>query len=272
MVIAVILGIFVVLPDGKALTAVERRTVRVMHYNLCGAAAVCPWNSGKSGSGTSIARLVNEAAAFKPDVVTVNEICLTQYAALKRRLARAGWTMDGTYASSQDNVPNCGSTGRFGSAVLSRTDVPDDQQLYHRFVHTGGETYTNDGRTVQVRRGLLCAETWFAGKRLTACTAHTYRRAPEQLREIRDRTEKFPKDVPVVIGGDLNLPPEDPALSYLTGGFLEADRADQEPTAEGWKIDYLFAQKRFFASGKGDAEKYPESDHALLRGWFKLKS
>lgn len=272
--IGLILGTFVVLRDGEGATGQDRRTLRIMHYNLCGAAAACPWNGGRSGTGTSVARLVEQAASFRPDVVTVNEICLTQYAELKRQLAEAGWAMDGTYASAQDNVPNCGDTGRFGSAVLSRTNVPDEQQLYYSFTHTGGETYTNAGRTVLVRRGMLCAETWFAGRRLTACTAHTYRGAPEQLREIRDWADdpvRFPKDVPIVIGGDLNLPPDAPALAFLTDRFGEADQADREPTADGSKIDYLFAEKRYFTPGWADVVTYRESDHALLKGWFTLR-
>ncbi|WP_338701572.1 endonuclease/exonuclease/phosphatase family protein [Streptomyces sp. Q6] len=269
-VLAVILGLFVAFPDGQGSAAAQRRTVRVLHYNLCGAAAVCPWNAGGSGSGTSIARLVKSAARFEPDVITVNEICLTQYAELKRKLARAGWTMDGTYASSQDNVPACGSSGRFGTAVLSRGDVPDGQQDYRRFAHTGGETYTNGGRTVLVRRGLLCAHTTVRGARLFACTAHTYSKAPEQLREIRDWTAGFPRGVPVVLGGDLNLPPDAPALSLLTNRFVEADHADGEHTVDGRKIDYLFAGKRHVRSSDADAVRYPESDHALLKGWFGL--
>ncbi|MFF2505752.1 endonuclease/exonuclease/phosphatase family protein [Streptomyces sp. NPDC058067] len=268
--IAVLLGTLFVLPGTKASSAQASRVVRVLQYNLCGAAAGCPWNAGGSGRGTSVARLVRSAVRSEPDIVTVNEICLTQYAALKEQLARAGWRMDGTYASSQDNVPACGRTGRFGSAVLSRGDVPDDRQDYRPFTHTGGETYTNGGRTVRVRRGLLCAHTRVHGERLVACTAHAYSKAPEQLREIRDWTAAFPRSVPVVLAGDLNLPPGAPALSQLTSRFREADHADDEPTAGGRKIDYLFAERRYVRSCGADAVKYPESDHALLEGTFRL--
>jgi endonuclease/exonuclease/phosphatase family metal-dependent hydrolase len=268
--IAVLLGTLFVLPREKASPAQASRVVRVLQYNLCGAAVGCPWNAGGSGRGTSVARLVQSAVRSEPDIVTVNEICLTQYEALKEQLARAGWRMDGTYASSQDNVPACGRTGRFGSAVLSRGDVPDDRQDYRPFTHTGGETYTNGGRTVLVHRGLLCAHTRVHGKRLVACTAHAYSKAPEQLREIKDWAAAFPRSVPVVLAGDLNLPPDAPALSQLTGRFTEADHADDEPTAGGRKIDYVFAERRYVRSSSADAVKYPESDHALLRGTFRL--
>lgn len=194
--------------------------LRVMQYNICGAAAGCPGNAGRSGAGTSVARAVSEAVHYRPDILTVNEICRSQYRELKKSLARAGWAMDGTYASAQDNVPNCGRDRRFGSAVLSRAPVPDDVHEYHAFTDTGGETYTNGGRTVTVRRGLLCAETSFRGRPLKACTAHAYAKASGQIREIRDWTADpafFPAGVPVVIAGDLNLQPNSPALAQLYG-------------------------------------------------------
>ncbi|WP_353945334.1 FG-GAP-like repeat-containing protein [Streptomyces sp. HUAS MG91] len=233
-------------------TAEARTTgpqLKVIHYNLCGAAYACPNNLGGTGEGTSVARLVTEASSYQPDIITVDEICLSQYAALKLQLTRAGWTMDGTYASSQDNVVNCGSDKRFGSAVLSRQDVPDDVQEYHAFVHTGDETYTNDGRTVEVKRGLLCANTSYDGRPLKACTAHTYAAAPEQLQEIADWTADpslFPVNTPVVLGADLNLQPNEGGLAHLydhthsskdataqpIGRFLEADETNPAWFAE----------------------------------------
>ncbi|MDX2404417.1 endonuclease/exonuclease/phosphatase family protein [Streptomyces microflavus] len=281
--------------------------VRVLHYNLCGAAAACPWNSGGSGPGTSVARVVGEASAFEPDLITLNEICATQYKALLEQLEDAGRRMHGTYASSQDNVPNCGPTGEFGTAVLSRGTIEAEGPDYRRFSSTGSETYTNGGRTVPVRRGLLCAPTRFAGKPLLACTAHTNAKAPEQLREIRDRLAEgpVPRETPVLLAGDLNLQPNEPALGFLyahasgvgdrpTGRFLEGDETDRawfsqgatggvvctggepercrngEPTAGERKIDYVFADTRHFSGGHSDARMFDESDHAMLTAVFTL--
>ncbi|MFE7459893.1 endonuclease/exonuclease/phosphatase family protein [Streptomyces sp. NPDC057554] len=279
--------------------------IRVLHYNLCGAAAVCPWNSGGSGPGTSVERVVKEASSFGPDLVTLNEVCATQYEALLEQLEEAGLRMHGTYASSQDNVPNCGPTGEFGTAVLSRAPIGPEEPDYLRFTRTGDETYTNGGRTVSVRRGLLCAPTLVAGEPLLACTAHTYARAPEQLREIRDRLaeDAVPAGTPVLLAGDLNLQPNEPALGYLyahpagdgdrpTGRFLEGDETDRkwfsqgstggvvctgsepercrngEPTAADRKIDYVFADTRHFSGGHSDARVFEESDHAMLTAVF----
>ncbi|WP_306318269.1 MULTISPECIES: VCBS repeat-containing protein [unclassified Streptomyces] len=229
--------------SGTAQAGTPAPQLKVIHYNLCGASYSCANNQGGTGAGTSVARLVGEAAAYRADVLTIDEICLSQYAALKAQLTQAGWTMDGTYASSQDNVVNCGSDKRFGSAVLSRQNVPDDIQEYHAFVNTGGETYTNDGRTVQVKRGMLCANTSFADRPLKACTAHTYAKEPRQLQEIAGWVADpalFPVNTPVVLGADLNLQPNEAALAHLydhthsgkdgsaqpTGRFLEADESN----------------------------------------------
>ncbi|MFI1249956.1 endonuclease/exonuclease/phosphatase family protein [Streptomyces anulatus] len=282
--------------------------VRVLHYNLCGAAAACPWNSGGSGPGTSVERVVKEAAALQPDLITLNEICATQYKALVAQLKDAGRRMYGTYASSQDNVPNCGPTGEFGTAVLSRGTIEPEGPDYRPFTRTGDETYTNAGRTVPVRRGLLCAPTRFAGKPLLACTAHTNAKAPEQLREIRDRLAEgsVARETPVLFAGDLNLQPNEPALGYLyahgsgddesAGRFLEGDETDRkwfsqgstggvvctgsepkrcrngEPTADDRKIDYVFADTRHFSGGRSDARLFEESDHAMVTAVFTLRA
>ncbi|MFF3634926.1 endonuclease/exonuclease/phosphatase family protein [Streptomyces sp. NPDC002250] len=268
--VAVLLMASCVVADRKGRAPSGQRVTRVLQYNLCGASADCPWNGGRSGPGTSVARLVEEVVRLRPDLATVNEICLTQYTWLKEQLVRSGWLMDGTYASSLDNVPACGETGRFGSAVLSRGDVPDGRQDYRRFTHTGGEVYTNGGRTVSVRRGLLCGHTRLDGQQIIACTAHAFAQAPEQLCEIRDRINEFPSAVPVVLGGDLNIPPGTPHLSCLTGRFTEADEGRAEPTADGRKIDYVFATRHHFAVQGVHVRKYPESDHAMLQGVFTL--
>ncbi|MEV4874722.1 endonuclease/exonuclease/phosphatase family protein [Streptomyces cyaneofuscatus] len=279
--------------------------VRVLHYNLCGAAAACPWNSGGSGPGTSVERVVKEASAFAPDLITLNEICATQYEALLEQLKGSGRPMHGTYASSQDNVPNCGPTGAFGTAVLSREAISPGGPGYRRFSRTGDETYANGGRTVSVRRGLLCAPTRAGGTPLLACTAHTYAKAPEQLREIADLLAEgpVPPETPVVLAGDLNLQPNEPALGFLyahapgpggrpAGRFLEGDETDRawfsqgstggvvctdgepercrngEPTAGERKIDYTFADTRHFSGGHSDAKVFGESDHAMVTAVF----
>ncbi|MGW1198175.1 endonuclease/exonuclease/phosphatase family protein [Streptomyces sp. NPDC002536] len=276
-------------PDAAPQARNTSPRIKVMHYNICGAAHLCSGkegNKGAYGPGSSIARVVGEAVAHTPDVISLNEICHSQYTALMRRLRAAGYVMDGTYASSQNNVVNCGTDQRYGSAVLSRQDVADDVQEYHAFRNTADETYTNGGRSVKVERGLLCANTWFAGRPLKACTAHANGKAPEQMREIRDWVEDpslFPPDIAVVIAGDMNLRPDSPAMADLyghahvlrdaaepPGRFVEADEEDRGTVPGGQKIDYVFADRRHFTEPGAVVEKFDESDHALYRASFTL--
>ncbi|MFF7815202.1 endonuclease/exonuclease/phosphatase family protein [Streptomyces sp. NPDC007945] len=242
------------------------REVSVLHYNMCGAATGCPWNAGRSGRGTSVARIVTEARSSRPDVITLNEVCATQYTALRERLAAAGAPMDGTFQGGLTNVPACGPSGRFGTAVLSREPIRDGAPEFRPFTDTGGETYRNAGRAEPVHRGLLCARTRHGGGPLTVCTAHTYAAVPGQLDEIRAWTadeSRFPPETPLIVAGDLNLPPDAPAVDRLRTRFLEADRTDA-PTADGRKIDYVFADRRHFGSGTTLVRDFPESDHAML--------
>ncbi|MFF5505359.1 endonuclease/exonuclease/phosphatase family protein [Streptomyces roseolus] len=242
------------------------REVSVLHYNMCGAANGCPWNAGGSGRGTSVARIVAEVRNSRPDVITLNEVCRSQFTALRERLAAAGTPMDGTFQGGLTNVPACGPSGRFGTAVLSREPVRDGPPEFRAFSDSGGETYHNAGRTEPVRRGLLCARTRQGGGPLTVCTAHTYAAAPGQLDEIRAWTadaSRFPAGTPLIVAGDLNLPPRAPAVDRLRARFLEADGTDR-PTADGRKIDYVFADRRHFASGTTLVRDFPESDHAML--------
>lgn len=201
-------------PRAQAATGAR---ITVLQYNLCGAS--CDNNDGGTGSGTSIARVVTEAVAEQPDIITLEEVCLTQYSTLRGLLAQNGYTMDGVYASIQDNAGRCGSDEHFGEAVLSRQDIPDSTgREFRPFAQTGGETYSWGGDVEPVHRGLLCANTSFDGGPLKACVAHAYSGEPEQLTEIHDwmaDPTAFPVDTPVILGADLNLQPNNAGLAEL---------------------------------------------------------
>ncbi|MFE4633262.1 endonuclease/exonuclease/phosphatase family protein [Streptomyces sp. NPDC056773] len=287
-------------PQGQEPGTGQEQQVRVMHYNMCGAAEGCPWNAGGSGSGTSIDRIVREAADFTPDVISLNEICKGQYQALLRRLDSLGNPMDGLFGEAQNNVGNCGSGGSFGAAVLVRKAAKKPVTENRRYSEDGGETYTGRGRTVAVRRGLLCLTTRLDdGRLLKACTTHANAMAPEQIAELREWTddeESFPQAVPTLIAGDLNQQPNAEAMTHLyESRFFEADDDNREwftkgstggvvcrpeetdrcrngaPTADERKIDYIFADARHFTRARPtEVTTFPESDHAMMKARFTL--
>ncbi|MFE2322462.1 endonuclease/exonuclease/phosphatase family protein [Streptomyces sp. NPDC059385] len=284
----------------QATPRAQDQEVRVMHYNMCGAAEGCPWNAGGSGSGTSVDRVLREAADFLPDVISLNEICQGQYQALRRKLDAMGTPMDGGFGEAQNNVDKCGNSGAFGAALLVRKAAKKPVTENRRYADTGDETYTGRGRTVEVRRGLLCLTTTLAGRPLKACTTHANAKSPNQIAELRewlDDEQSFPREVPTLIAGDLNQQPNSSALTYLyESRFFEADDNNKEwftkgstggvvcrpettdrcrngaPTAEERKIDYIFADAWHLTRAEPtQVTTFPESDHAMMKARFSLR-
>ncbi|MGW5847768.1 endonuclease/exonuclease/phosphatase family protein [Streptomyces sp. NPDC055254] len=274
--------------------------IRVMHYNVCGAASGCPWNAGGSGRGTSIERVVEQAKETSPDVISLNEVCQDQYQALRGKLALTGLPMDGAFAEAHDNVDNCGRSGSFGSAVLVRQSLGVAVPEHRPYTDTGGETYDGRGRAEEVHRGLLCVTTLFAGRPLKACTTHANATAPGQLEELRrwmDDESVLPEAIPTLIAGDLNHQPNTAAVAPLyESRFVEADEANRTwftkgstggvvckkadaqrcrngaPTTQGRKIDYVFADEAHFSLGEpAQVHAFPESDHAMIETKFHVR-
>lgn len=282
--------------------------LRVMQWNICGAAQTCS-NRGASGSGTSVARLAQEAQDRSPDLMSVNEICRSQYRELDTLLALRGWRMQGVYQEMHDNVASCGADGSYGLAVFSRERL-DAPARYRPFASTS-EEYVAQGRAEQVRRGVLCVPTTVHGRRVELCGAHSGTE-PEQLAEARRwfaDPALFPPELPVVFAGDLNQQPNEAPLGGLyahtrgekdtrdpDGRFLEADETDRSwfrqgaaggvtcdpaavtrcrngaPTSDdGRKIDYIFVTEAHFTSPTGRTTSFPESDHMLYEGTFRFR-
>jgi endonuclease/exonuclease/phosphatase family metal-dependent hydrolase len=258
-----------------------------------------------------VSRLVHETAARKPDVLSVNEVCRAQYDRLRHDLGAAGYVMHGAYAQMQRNVAACGDDTSFGTAVFSRqplTGTPDYRRYSDTGGETyegAGRT-----ETVR-RGLLCVDTTLADGDPLTACTSHAgtaFEQLDEVHRWFAD-PEKFPEDRPVVFAGDLNQQPNERSLSGIyahtrgendrrdpDGRFIEAAETDRKwfrlgasggvrcddpeaercrngpPTAaDGRKIDYVFATESHFTDPHGSLSTYPESDHALYEGTFRLR-
>ncbi|MFJ6796794.1 endonuclease/exonuclease/phosphatase family protein [Streptomyces sp. NPDC091268] len=282
--------------------------LRVMQWNICGAAQNCR-NRGATGAGSSVARLAEQVAARHPDLLSVNEICRSQFEALQRLVSIHGWRMEGSYAQMHDNVPACGNDSSYGLAVFSKEPLTGPPQ-YRPFGATS-EEYVAQGRAEQVRRGVLCVPTTVKYRRLLLCGAHAGTEA-EQLVEAEGwfaDAALFPPDLPVVFAGDLNEQPNEAPLAGIyshtrgekdtyepRGRFIEADESDREwfrqgaaggvrcdapratrcrngaPTADdGRKIDYIFATEADFTSPAGRTEDFPESDHVLYEGTFRFR-
>ncbi|MDJ0380247.1 endonuclease/exonuclease/phosphatase family protein [Streptomyces sp. G-G2] len=284
-------------------------SVVVLQWNICGAAHQCV-NHGGTGNGTSIARLVSEAALRQPDLLGVNEICRGQFQALEGLFKVRGVLLHGAYQEMHGNVPACGGDTSYGLAVFSRQELTGPP-VYRAFTDTDGETYQAEGRSEPVRRGLLCVPTRARGQRMTFCGAHAGT-AAGQLLEAHAwlaGPAAFPPAIPVILAGDLNQQPNEVSLAGLyahtrgekerrdpDGRFLEADERnrrwfrmggtggvrcqDPEPArcrngaptaADGRKIDYIFATEAHFTAPRAVTVQAPESDHVLYEGIFQFR-
>lgn len=121
-------------------------------------------------------------------------------------------------------------------------------------------------------RGMVTAVVGRSGYRLTAGAVHLGLSDPERVEHARELTDLLPSlRQPVVVGGDLNEPPEGAAASWigerLWDAFAEAGQGAGEtypasmPTA---RIDYLFVSQGVRlerAWVKRDPEVELASDH-----------
>jgi endonuclease/exonuclease/phosphatase family metal-dependent hydrolase len=265
---------------------------RIFQFNMCGAVptnADCT-SKGESGEGTSVPAIVSSVLDYRPDVVTLNEVCSNQFVSLLRQLETAGYAMEGRFGATLERVPTCGLTadgqtrGDYGNAVLSRlriTNGPEDDLTHTLPVAQDAE-----------ERGILCVDTALRGRSIKACATHL---SPEgdiqgaQVAAIRTVVDPWvERDIPVIIGGDFNVTPLSDALDPLynhnggSGRFREVDETDHrflgacqvdvaarcrsgESTAGLRKIDYIFVSEQF-AKPSAEATTSPTSDHDPLRG------
>jgi len=244
--------------------AAATASVVVLQMNLCnsGAAKAC------YSFGTAVEQAVVTIHRYRPQVVTVQEICRDDV------YAAHGWgplaqAMADLYGSRRIRVAftparsratgepyrGCVNGQEYGVAVI-----------YHG---TGGEVhrgwYTNQGRGGEVR-------TWSCAtvieKRLTACTTHlTINRemAMRQCRELMSILASAPWAAPqVIVAGDFNLAaepgkPTDVQTCVPPGYHRHGDDA---------------VQQVFFTAGvtwiEGRYEPLAGTDHPLLYEHFRL--
>lgn len=238
------------------------------------------------------------------DVVTLQEVCRSQYDALRTRAATRGWHF--AFYPQRTRNPDClygSDSRRFGTVIASPWPLR---------VHEPIDLPGDDGKR---DFAMLCADLDVAGRAPRAamvCTVHlrafggteAVRLRAEQTAKIRDRLRTPARDRAVVLAGDFNSAPQRAAMTNIyrlptspdrpaRGDFHESDETDKayfdtarppaecEPTAcrsgewthrnrDGrWahKLDYVF----FSASAVRDPDQVTAvrrvsrySDHGIL--------
>ncbi|MBK1787572.1 endonuclease/exonuclease/phosphatase family protein [Prauserella cavernicola] len=227
-------------------------------------------NNGDPAVADAVAKSVKDRM---PSVVTLNEVCKTQYDELEAELEKSGY-----HATFGPTGPKCKGKG-FGNAIFVHNSVKEYQN--YKLPRTEEETET---------RKMLCVKA--TAHKSMACVTHLSqgRYKEERARQvgfIATKVGEFEKKgYRVIVGGDFNTEPRagviDPMYARChspkgSGLFYEADsercgRRTGAATVDGGgtggegKIDYLFFSKGY---SKLSAQVVPVSvsDHHLL--WAK---
>jgi endonuclease/exonuclease/phosphatase family metal-dependent hydrolase len=237
--------------------------IRLLQLNICG--NVCNHDRPVTG-------VVATVAGFRPEAVSLNEVCRGQLAALGTGLARSGWAMQARFLVT---APGACAGEDYGIAVLTRSGV------------VGADTvsYARQGPGARERRGLLCARTALAGRPTQVCSTHLVSRQEDPTGDVRRAQVAQAAAVvgaaplPVVLLGDLNLPPDDPRMAALygvaggtgAGPLVEVDeaggrcRCGPATHSSGSKLDYVFVSGRSFAVRGAGVAATSFSDHKALR-------
>ncbi|MGQ0576328.1 MAG: endonuclease/exonuclease/phosphatase family protein [Pseudonocardia sp.] len=199
---------------GAADTAHAAAGYTVLQLNIC--------NSGFSCTVPDTARRAGElVAARRPAVVTVNEVCASDLAAIR---ALTGY--DGVFAQSGDQTCRDASEGSAGSPYGNAVLFPPGTAMSgYRFVE-----YREQNQATE-RRTLACA----TGDGVTACVTHlTCDTSVPALRdedlgvrlgqaaEMRAVVGDLARHGSTVLAGDWNLPAAD-ARGYVPDGMAGTD-------------------------------------------------
>jgi endonuclease/exonuclease/phosphatase family metal-dependent hydrolase len=240
--------------------------IRLVQFNMCGQAC----NDGHHLTAGALGAL----ADYRPEAVSLNEVCRGQLSAVVAGLRSRGWAMDSRFLVTSPGA--CGGGDDYGIAVLTRSRVIDTDTL----------TYREQSPGTLERRGLLCVQAALGARPSQVCSTHLVSAGEDNSGDIRRGqlaaaarlTGSY--SLPVVLMGDFNMTPDDVSMAALYtsahggayGAFDEvaqgsdACRCGAATHSSGVKIDYVFVTARDFAVRGAGLVYSASSDHEMLRG------
>lgn len=237
--------------------AAAGKTKAYMQLNIAG-------NSMHKGGLAPAKEVVSLVKAEQPYVVTLNEVCATQFDYIKKNLSGSGYrAWHGHTGVSCKNGSAFGNVVliRIASSVVGNWALPNPVEKEHR--------------------RLLCVKA--TNYAMVACSTHISWGAGDQVAQIRavaDRLATFrAKGYRVIIGGDFNVTPTSAALDpmydtcypsgagvlFETAGTRCAARSGEATVGATRKIDYIFFSEEYQGL-KGEAVPTGVSDHKVLWG------
>jgi endonuclease/exonuclease/phosphatase family metal-dependent hydrolase len=288
------LAVALVLVLGGTETASADHRYRFLQFNVCGSVMrdvdhpQC--NSGRIDTGM-IEHVRSTVESFQPHVVSLNEVCKTQFDRIYWDLNYRGvWKVHGHFTPTDTTSTNCeGET--FGNAIFVREPIfgsPVETPLPHV---ANGE-----------QRKITCLVTALA-RGTVVCSTHVASNdayQEDQIVAVRNAVSNYVANgTPTVVLGDFNVEPNERRLHddapderlldriydtnypdpYGFGVFRELDethgevpkcRCGENTYDDGPKIDYIFVSRYDWSTLNADAITSPYSDHHQVRGWATL--
>jgi endonuclease/exonuclease/phosphatase family metal-dependent hydrolase len=279
---------------GSAETASANTSYRFLHFNVCGSVSKDQNSQCNGGAVDGIALHVRAAIQdYKPYMVSLNEICRSQFNKMLWDLNSAGiWSMHAHFTTTDTTTTNCeGGGGDFGNAILVREPIfgtPVTTNLPH--------VESNEQRKV------TCLVTALA-RGTVVCNTHigtTEGYQEDQIIAVRNAVEPFVTDgTPTVLMGDFNVEPNERRTApepdhrlldriydinypdpYGFGLFRELDDTHTSTTAcrcgqattdsNTRKIDYIFVSRYDWTGLTAYVNSSLYSDHHQIRGTATL--
>jgi endonuclease/exonuclease/phosphatase family metal-dependent hydrolase len=268
---------------------------RIFQFNMCGAKQTPTPGCASQVLDNAVPAVVSSILDFKPAVVTLNEVCQSQFQQLRDTLNANGYTVYADFSTTRIPEPKCGNDpllGGLGNAILSHTQLSNVEET---LLPNAGESETYN---------LTCDETDLRSRTVKVCVTQLSTSADlrsEQAGAVAQHVAGYlDAGFPVIVGGDFEARPWDSALTPMyahhdgTGQLHEVDETDREyfqspeyscaldepncrtgegtvplPVALQYKYDYIFVSDEF-AALDGDATRTSISSHVPLRGWATL--
>ncbi|MEV4840191.1 endonuclease/exonuclease/phosphatase family protein [Nonomuraea sp. NPDC049486] len=262
--------------------------VRVFQFNVCGAKQIPQPSCANSAVSGAVPAIASSILDFRPDLVTLNEVCRDQYDKLLETVRANGYDLHGEFAITRSPASKCGGSQELGNALLSHTPLTNPAVTP---LPQGGEPETYN---------LTCADTTLREQTVRGCVTQLSAEAGLRTEQAEAVAAQVDAGVPVILGGDFQDRPWEAALTPLyahhggTGVLHEVDETDTAyfaspehscpvtdrtcrtgegtvplPVALQHKRDYIFVSDHF-AALDGDATRTSVSSHVPLRGWATL--
>lgn len=212
-VVGLVMVLLAGLLPGADTAAVEPAGFTVLQINICNSGASCTL----PGTVRHAAELI---AARRPSVVTVNEICASDLAAIESLSGYAGaFTQSGDQTCTDAAEGNAGSP--YGNALLFPAGIAVSG---YRAVEYGEQNQRIERRTLTCASGdgvTACVTHLTCNRRSSALHADDRRIRAGQAAEMRAIVAEQARGGPTVLGGDWNLTASD-ADAYVPAGMVRA--------------------------------------------------